>query len=121
MVDVPSILPPPRWPPKLAMVLGLVCLFASGGACCMANRVDQDLQVVEKTMLERSETQGQNKSDKALMQSFRSHKLQYTAWQRRQLGLFLAGLVLLLGGFWGLGLRNLYDKMTWVEIDDEAL
>ena len=53
----------------------------------------------------------------ALMASYRDYEVKEALWARRRLGLSLASMVLLLGGFWATGMLKLHDKVAWAVVE----
>ena len=114
----PDVTPPSRWPAKAAMAAGVVCLALFAGAWVQVSSAHAQREAV-KVILDRASAESADlETQRALAESYRELRGQVGRWQRRRLGLGIAALVLLLGGFWAAGIRQLYDKMSWAEVDE---
>ena len=105
---------PARWPPRLAMVLGLVSLVGAGVVTARLSSW-RDAVAAQAAAVRAATAAGSADGAIAdLRRDYRAGQARVGAWERRRLGLLLAGLVLLLGGFVASGLLSLHDKMRWV-------
>ena len=121
-VDPASVQKPPRWPAQVAMLLGVACIV--GAVVSWVQLADvRDARAAVRAQLEHWPVgeggipAGGRDAFEAVQKGEHDLRAAEATWGRRRLGLFLASLILVVGGFFASGLRGLYDKMTWVEVD----
>ncbi len=111
---------PARWPPRLAMALGVVCFVAAAAVTHGLSGWRADV-VTKAATLRAAIASGS--SDAAIVagpgRDHREAEVRVGGWERRRLGLLLATMVLLVGGFVASGMRTLHDKMRWVVSAEE--
>lgn len=112
------IVAPSRWPPRVALILGLLCFTGALAVAAPLAQATRDRQNVEE-VLARADAQDAAVY-RQLADSVRGLRGAEATWRRRRVGLALAGLVLVVGGFWAMGLRRLHDKMVWAVIETET-
>ena len=99
------------------MALGVLCLVGFAAAWSQVRHASADGQAIEAAALKAATSGASADTQRGLLNSLRDQGQLETLWKRRRLGLLLAGLVLLIGGFWASGLRRLYDKMDWFVVE----
>lgn len=104
---------PSRWPYRIAYILSVAALIGGIWSWVELSNARQAREAVLLSVDAAEQNGADNKVLRNMMKSYREAGSEVSSWQRRRLGLFLAFVILLIGGFIGTGLVNLHDKMQW--------
>ena len=120
--EVPLVVATPsRWPYRVAYVLALLTLVGAFGAWVEVAEAESRREAVLASVDQAEQNGADNHVLRSMMASYRDHRKEAMEWSRRRLGLFLAFLILFIGGFIGTGLVNLHEKMVWQVRENKTL
>lgn len=106
------------------MGLGLICTFRVSEADRSVESTRQALVALAHNGPEGVEpppgdTYRPSQAYHAIQDELQRHRVDASNWRRRRMGLVLAGLVLLAGGFVASGIRALHERMSWAIVEGE--
>ena len=103
------------------MALGVICLAAGIGASWGHSAAAEELAAVRAQLqVLLAATASDTDQVAALTRHHRAIEERLSELRRRRIGWVVAGLILLVGGFFAAGMRRLHEKRPWVVLEGNS-